>query len=71
MAVHAKNIEFQKDSVRRALKSMLSYIDKDTPGIESRVIPVLTYLTDKNMATRLKTPAKNTVKSLTISKHMK
>ena len=71
MAAHVEAIEFQKDPVRRVLKSMLLHIDKDMHGIEIRVVSVLPYLIDENMAARLKKLAKkNTVKSLITSKHM-
>ena len=71
MAAHVETIEFQKDPVRRVLKSMLLHIDKDMHGIEIRVVSVLPYLIDENMAARLKKLAKkNTVKSLITSKHM-
>ena len=45
MAVNVETIEFQKDSVRIALKSMLPLIDKDMHDIELRLAPVLNYLT--------------------------
>ena len=43
---------------------MLPRIDKDMHGIEIRVVSVLTYLTDENMAARLKKLAKNTQSNL-------
>ena len=54
MAVHVETIGLQKDSVRIALKSMLQRIDKDMCVIELLLVPVLTYLTYDNMASRLK-----------------
>ena len=44
----------QKDSVCRALTAMLPKLDKDPYNIELRLVPVLTYKTDDNLAARLK-----------------
>ena len=54
MLVHAKTIGLQKDSVRRSLKHVLPRIEKDIHIIQLRLVPILSYLTDDNMAFRLK-----------------
>ena len=54
MAIHVETIGPQKDAVYRALTAVLPKLDKDLYIIEPRLVPVLTYKTDKNMTVRLK-----------------
>ena len=71
MAVHVETISLQKDSVRRVLKSILPRIDQYLHGIELRLIPVSTYLTDDNMSTHLNRLQTNTVKYPVTSNNVK
>ena len=54
MAANFETIGLQKYSVRRVLKYMLPLIDKDTCGIELRLVTILTYITDDKNMTHLK-----------------
>ena len=47
MAIHVETIGPQKDSVRRALTTILPKLDKDLYRFELRLVPVLTYKTDE------------------------
>ena len=54
MATHVETIGPQQVLVRRALKSILPKIDKNSYGIKLRLVPTLTFKTDDNMTARLK-----------------
>ena len=54
MAIHVETIGPQQDSVCRALSTILPKLDKDLHGLELRLVAILTYKTDDNLAARLK-----------------
>ena len=68
MAVHVETIGLHKYAIRRALKSIFHRIGKDLHGIELRVFPMMTYLTDDIMNYRLKQVA---IKPIPISSNIK
>ena len=68
MAVHLETIDLQKEVFSKSLKSIFLHIDKDLHRIELWLVPIWSYLKDKNMASRLKKAA---VKHIHISSNMK
>ena len=54
MVVHVETVSPQQDLLRRAPKIMLPRLDKDLHDIELRLVLILSYKTDENMAARLK-----------------
>ena len=66
--MHVETIGFQKETVIRVLKSILPRIEKDLHSIELRLVPILTYLAHKKMASRLE---EVTIKHIHISSNIK
>ena len=68
MTVHVETIGLQKNKVRMSLECILPRISKDHHSAIIRLFPILTYLVDINMTTRLKQVA---IKHIQISSKIK